>query len=197
MPVTVLTVQGMTAVQWAWLQAIGGLLGIGGTVLGYPFIKSRFDKKTDRNSIIKAELKELVDNTTSLYNEMVTVFTPYLHPDRLTNKKRREQQAAAEQFALRRDYRDKIDKSCAVLRAAGMRLAEPIRSQISASTAAVRAFLEIVSGSVDPCFLGSLGQPDLPTDFPERVKAWLEQSRSAHDAVIRNIGQSLSSIEQQ
>lgn len=98
--------QGTTAGQWALLQTVGTLLGVCGTVFGYPFLKSRFEKKVDRHSGIQDELKALGDNTTSLYNEMVDVFTPYLHLASIGNKKPRdEQREAAEHFAFRRDHR--------------------------------------------------------------------------------------------
>jgi hypothetical protein len=43
-PVTVLTTQGVTAREWAWLQCIGACIGVLGTLLGYPFLKSKFDR---------------------------------------------------------------------------------------------------------------------------------------------------------
>ena len=87
---------------------------------GISFFKSRFEKKADRNSIVKSELKVLTGNTTALHNELVTVFTPYLHPGNLSTKERRDQhRKAVEQFASRRDYRDKIDKACTAVDAAG------------------------------------------------------------------------------
>jgi hypothetical protein len=193
-PVTALTVQGTTAGQWALLQALGAALGLCGTVLGYPFLKSRFEKKADRNSTIKNELKELVDNTTLLHNEMVTVFTPYLNPGSLSNKRRREHQVAAEQFAFRRDHRDKIERACAALNSASTEMAGSVRERIEETTTAAQALLQIVSGLPDPCFLGVLKEPVLPADLPDRVKAWLENSRSAHDAVIRSAGQALSAV---
>lgn len=194
-PVTALTVQGTTAGQWAFLQAIGAILGVCGTVFAYPFLKSWFERKADRNVTVKTELKSLIANTTSLHNEMVSVFTPYLHPGQLSNQKRRAQQVAVEQFALRRDHRDKIDQACAALHAAGSEMTASVRSQVEEAATAAEAFLGIVSGLADPCFLGALNQPDLPADLPDQVKVWLEQSRSAHDTVVRSAGQSLSAID--
>lgn len=191
-PVTALTVQGTTAGQWAFLQAIGAVLGLCGTVFAYPFLKSQFEKKADHNAVIKGELRDLVENATSLHNEMVTVFTPYLHPGGLTNKKRREQQKAAEQFALRRDHRDKIERACAALKVSSQRIADEAHSRITNAEESAERFLAIVSGLPDPCFLNVLKERDLPPDLPDRVKAWLEDSRAAHDAVARSVGESLA-----
>ena len=191
-PVTALTVQGTTAGQWAFLQALGAVLGLFGTVFAYPFLKSRFEKKADSNSAIKDDLRDLVENTTSLHNELVTVFTPYLHPGGLTNKKRREQQQAAEQFALRRDHRDKIERACAALKASSRGVADEAHSRVTNAEESAQRFLDIVSGLPDPCFLNALKERDLPPDLPDRVKAWLEESRAAHDAVTRSVGESLA-----
>ena len=43
--ISVLTPQGMTAGEWAWLQAVGALIGVIGTLLAYPFLKSRLEWK--------------------------------------------------------------------------------------------------------------------------------------------------------
>jgi hypothetical protein len=193
-PVTALTVQGATAGQWAWLQAIGTLLGVFGTVLGYPFLKSRFERTAALNSSIKDELKTVIENTTSLYNELVDVFSPYLHPESLDTRSRDEQREAAEQFAFRRDYRDKIEKACGALGASSKGVAHAARSRIKEADEAARWFLQVVSGLPDPCFLAALKETVLPPDLPDRVKAWLEQSRVAHDAVARSVGESLATI---
>lgn len=52
----------------------------------------------------------------------------------------------------------------------------------------------VVSDFPDPCFLAALKEPDLPSDLSDRLEAWLQQSRVAHDAVARIVGESLATI---
>jgi hypothetical protein len=194
-PVTALTVQGTTAGQWALLQAIGALLGVCGTVLGYPFLKSRFEKTADRKSSLKDELKVLLDNATALYNELVEVFSPYLHPEELSSQETRDlHREAAERFAYRRDYRDKIEKACAVLRASSSGMPAAAVSRIPKADDAAQRFLAVVSGVSDPCFLRALNAPDLPPDFPDQVKTWLDRARAGNDEVARSVGELSAAI---
>jgi hypothetical protein len=98
--VSALTPQGIRAREWAWLQAVGAFIGILGTVLGYPFIKSRVENRLTRNSAIKDLLKAIDDNVTKCYSELVAVFTPYLHPEDLQSKASRQMHLHAAEGSL-------------------------------------------------------------------------------------------------
>jgi hypothetical protein len=41
--IQVLTEEGLTAIQWAWLKALGAVIGVLGTILAFPFLKLAFN----------------------------------------------------------------------------------------------------------------------------------------------------------
>jgi hypothetical protein len=67
LPIQVLTIEGLTASQSAWLKAIGAILGILGTILAFPFLKSMFPDappstpplgtSSSKESAVKAAIK--------------------------------------------------------------------------------------------------------------------------------------------
>jgi len=45
--VIALTAQGIPAREWAWLEAVGAMIGVLGTILGLPFLKFKLEKQPD------------------------------------------------------------------------------------------------------------------------------------------------------
>jgi hypothetical protein len=189
--VSALTPQGIPAREWAWLQAVGGLLGVVGTVLGYPFIKSMVESKSTRRSAIRELLGTVDDNMTKSYNALVSVFTPFLHPANFQSGSTNESHLeAAEEFALKREFRQEIQKALASINQYSLKLSNTDARCLRAVSETATRFLAVVSS--EQCFLEKIraNAPDLPAS----IDYWIRESRVAHDEVIKAVGDALASI---
>lgn len=189
--VSALTPQGIPAREWAWLQAVGGVLGILGTVLGYPFIKSRVEGKSERRSAIRDLLGMIDENVTKCYNALVSVFIPFLHPANSqggSNDGRRLQ--AAEEFALKREFRQEIEKAVASIKQYSRKLSSSDAEHLEAVCETATNFLAVVSS--EQSFLDDIraGSPDVAAS----IRSWIEESRAAHDNVLKAVGEASAAI---
>lgn len=189
--VSALTPQGIPALEWAWLQAVGGFLGILGTVLGYPFIKSKVEGKSARRSAIRELLGGVDGNVTKCYNALVSVFTPFLHSANSqsgSNDRRRLQ--AAEEFALKREFRQEIEKAVASSKQYSRKLSSSDARCLEAVSETASSFLSVVSR--EQCFLNEI-RADSP-NVAASIRSWIEASRVAHDEVMKAVGEASAAI---
>jgi hypothetical protein len=189
--ISALTPQGIPAREWAWLQAVGGFLGIMGTVLGYPFLKSKVEGKSARRSVIRELLGTVDGNVTKCYNALVSVFTPFLHPaDSRRRANDRARLQAAEEFALKREFRQEIEKAVASIKQYGRKLSSSDARCLEAVSETAISFLAVVSS--EQCFLNEI-RVDSP-DVASSISSWIEESRVAHDDVMKAVGEASAAI---